>query len=40
MARMIFSRSWDGIWLEYLQKVESTLGFAKGRRGEDECFLV
>ena len=30
MARMIFGRALDGIWMEYLQKVESTLGFSKG----------
>ena len=32
MSRLSFGRAWNGIWLEYLQKDESTLGFSKGRR--------
>ena len=31
IARMIFGRAVDGIWLEYLQKFESILRFSKGR---------
>ena len=38
MARKTFGRAWDGIWLKFLKKVESTLGFAKGRREEYERF--
>ena len=29
MAGMSFGRALDEIWSEYLQKVESTLGFSK-----------
>ena len=32
MSKLSFGRARNGIWLEYLQKDESTLGFSKGWR--------